>query len=226
MTTTAKRLLLVFLLLLPCAPARAGADKFWVWDLTVMPPAFRQPTFTKVGEAPLAGNEKVSVWVEDGLGAHAPTPEQLGALVPLYARAIDLERGTFGAQPTPPSRDRDFHVLIAAIPPYESHGRKFGFDGFFNAFDQLSEKDAREQGQHSNERNIIYVNALQDVNGDYMRAVVVHELNHLITHGQYDGEKNALDPWVNEMLGESAMQLAGYFTDVKHVQAYRAHPEW
>ncbi|MBI3554733.1 MAG: hypothetical protein HY074_00550 [Deltaproteobacteria bacterium] len=215
---------LIFLLL-AAVPAFAADGRYWVWDLTVMPPGFRQPQFTHVGEAQLS-SERLQLWVENELGEHKPAQGNIVELLPLYAKFIDTERAIFGHQPTPPSKDRDIHVLIAAIPPYEKNGKKFGFDGFFNAYDQLTEAQAAEQSQHSNERNIVYVNALQPVNSDYMRGVVAHELNHLITHGQYDGEANALDPWLNEMLGEAAMQLTGYFTDNRHVDAYRAHTEW
>lgn len=218
------KFIVLFLLAMP-AWASPSSARFWVWDLTVMPPGFRQAQFTHGGEAPL-NQDRLQVWIEDGIGAAAPTETQLRELVPIYAKAIDLQRSIFGNQPTPPGGDRDFHALIAAIPPYENNGKTFGFDGFFNIFDQLTEADAQKQDQHSNEKNIIYVNALHDVNSDYMRAVVIHELNHLITHGQYDAEANPLDGWLNEMLGEAAMEMSGYFTDVSHVNAYRAHPEW
>ena len=216
---------LFLLLVLATTPALAGESKFWVWDLTVMPPAFRQPRFTHAGEVRL-DKDSMQLWIEDGLAAHTPTPAVVAGLLPLYAKFIETERTIFGLQPTPPSKDRDLHIVVAAIPPYSHDGKTFGFDGFFNAFDQLTEAEAVELGQHSNEKNIVYVNALQDVNSDYMRGVVAHELNHLVTHGQYDAETNPLDPWLNEMLGEAAMQLTGYFTDTRHVDAYRAHTEW
>lgn len=217
--------LTVFLLLLSCVPALAATERFWVWDLTVMPPGFRQPEFELYSSDKLTV-DNVNVWVEKDLGRYAPTPDTLEYLRLRVTVMIELERELFGRQPTPPNGNRDFNIMIASLPPYEKNGKKFGFDGFFNVFDQLTEAQALEQGQHSNERNIVYVNAIHDVGTPYMHGVLAHELNHLITHGQYNEETNALDPWLNEMLGEAAMQLTSYYTDQAHVDAYRAHPEW
>ena len=198
---------------------------FWVWDLTVMPPGFRHPEFALHSSDKLT-TDQLHLWVEKDLGAYAPSPSTLDYLRLRLTIAVETEREIFGQQPVSPSGDRDIHVLIAALPPYEKNGKKFGFDGFFNVFDQMTETQAQTHGQHSNERNIVYLNALHDLNDLYMHGVAVHELNHLLTHGQYDEEKNPLDPWLNEMLGEAAMQLTGYYTDLNHVERYRAHPEW
>lgn len=231
---------IIALLLLATPGLACASNRFWVWDLTVMPPAFRQPTFSHYRGDVLKNNkDRVEIWVEDNLGAHTPDEMALDKLLDILARHVyeeavdpgtsllDLQKRVFGEQPTPPSGDRSFHVLITALPPYEKNGKKFGFDGFFNVFDQLTEDEAmKKEKQHSNERNIIYVNALQDINSPYMRGVVAHEFAHLLTHGKYDEEKNALEPWPNELIGEAAMQLVGYFTDQKHVEKYLEHPEW
>jgi hypothetical protein len=203
--------------------ALLALSSFWVWDLRVMPPAFRKPEFRLAATAP-AGADHLNVWVENGLGERDPSPRAIEHLTRAFADeskgALAIERRAFGPQPTPPSKDRDVHLVIASLPPFEKNGKKFGFDGYFNAFDQLTEADAAAQGQHSNERDIIYVNALQDLDSDYMRGVIAHELAHLITHGP------ERESWFNEMLGEAAMQMTGYFTDLRHVDSYRAHPEW
>jgi hypothetical protein len=190
-----------------------------------MPPGFRQPQFTEYSVQPI-GNEKLHVWVEENLAEHAPNETTLNNLRRRLSRAIETEREIFGVQPTPPSQDRDIHMIIAAIPPYQKNGKNYGFDGFFNVYDQLTEEKAQQYGQHSNARNIIYLNALQDLASAYMQGVAAHELNHLITFAQNDPDKNPLDTWLNEMLGEAAMQITGYYTDTTHVQNYRAHPEW
>lgn len=211
--------------LLFCVSAFAQQARFWVWDLTVMPPGFRQPVFELYSSDKLS-TDNVHVWVEKELGAHTPTPTALDYLRLRATTMIELQRDTFGLQPISPSGSRDFNILITALPPYEKNGKKFGFDGFFNIFDQLTEPEAQKLGQHSNELNVVYVNALHDVSTPYMHGVLSHELNHLITHGQYDEQANPLDPWLNEMLGEAAMQMTGHFTDLGHVERYRQNPEW
>ena len=190
-----------------------------------MPPGFRNPEFELHSSDKLI-TDHLHLWVEKDLGAHTPSTSTLDYLRLRLTVALETEREIFGRQPVSPSGDRDIHVIVAALPPYEKNGKKFGFDGFFNVFDQMSEAVAQTHGQHSNERNIVYLNALHDLNDLYMHGVAAHELNHLLTHGQYDEEKNPLDPWLGEMLGEAAMQLTGYYTDTGHVARYRAHPEW
>jgi hypothetical protein len=212
--------------------AFGSTDTFWVWDLTVMPPGFRRPSFTKKETRSFGdGNLQFRLWVEDDLGEHNPNDEALKSLV--QALKPDSGKGIFeklfelfGAPPIPAKGEKDVNILITSLPPYVKNGKKFGFDGFFNVFDQISEPQAQEYKQHSNEQNVVYANALVDMSSTYMHGVLAHELAHLFLFKNFGAKDQELEGWLNELVGESAMIATGYFTDIDHVAAYRTHPEW
>jgi len=218
--------LLLFFFLISSFSAFASQADYWIWDFKIMPPTFRKPIFSKVMTGESAEGDRLHLWVEDKIEPNTPSSGTLNSLLNLLVYqpgVLSVEKRLFGSTAVPPSGDRDVHVLIAAVKPYENHGKKFGFDGFFNVFDQMTEEEANKYDQHSNEKNIIYINALNDVASEYMQAVVVHELSHLLIHANDDG---SIDPWLNELLAEASMQILQFYTDTEHVNKYRQNSEW
>lgn len=211
------------------APRFAPGQKreFWAWDLAVMPPGFRRVTATC-----RVVTDTDYLFVEDELATAGKVTDAdvrildqaLHARTPDFSVApgrgiVDLETEHLGTPPDALDGDPRVYFLVLRMDTFNG----MGFDGYFNAFDQLPEAVAWEQyQQHSNESEVLYLNGLRgDISGSYMRGVLAHELAHLIEHA-YDGEE---EPWLGETLGEAAMQLTGYYTDQRHVERYAAKPE-
>lgn len=207
-------------------PRRGEAREFWVWDTSVMPPGQR-----RVRATARAVSEGASIFVEDALWGRSVTEEQVEELARTFFRegppgSVNPSRGIyavdtdyFGEPPVPPGGSRHTVVLLADLPAY----RGTVLDGYFNPFDQMTEEEASRYGQHSNEANVVYLNATgpRAVSSDYMKAVLAHEFTHLLHHG-HDPEEEG---WLGEMVSEAAMLANGYHTDMGHVARYASHPE-
>lgn len=220
-----------------CAHTREieSQRKFWVWDLTVMPPSYRHPEFSLQSNEKLKSTgEDVRIWVEKDLAAHTPSEKAVQDLMDILVKrtpeqslnpslgALDLERRYFGVDKI----GEDLNLIIAALPPFQKCGKKFGHDGYFNPYDQVSEEEALQEGQHSNEKNILYANALEGIDTPYMQGVLVHELAHLLTFKRIQSSDKPIEEWLNELLGEAAMLMTGFYTDEKHVEKYRKETRW
>ncbi|NUM88214.1 MAG: hypothetical protein HUU37_03330 [Bdellovibrionales bacterium] len=133
---------------------------------------------------------------------------------------VEIQESVFGALPTEMSPDPRVIVLFADLGQF----KKFEFDGFFNVFDQMTEKEAWEKHQqHSNEANIIYINGLRS-SETYTQGVISHELQHLLTHHGRPEAGQGLENWLSESIAEGAMLLTGYYTDQGHVNRYAKSP--
>ncbi len=107
----------------------------------------------------------------------------------------DLNTSHFGMPPDPLDQDPRVYILY--------YDFDVSSDGFFWGFDQECDDTAQF---HSNECDVVYMNcSVFDPAGDYLLAVLAHELQHLI-HSNYDANEEA---WVDEGLGELAMWLYG-----------------
>lgn len=193
--------------------------EFWVWDLRVMPPAFRRASATLRA----TGNRSL-IYVEDSLWGGQLGQDfvhrlqwQLETAVPsgawnLDSGVIPLEEKLFGGLPRKAQPDERLVVLFADLGQYKEQS----FDGFFNPFDQLTDAEAqRKYKQRSNEANIIYVNGFRRTEA-YTAGVIAHELQHLLASAHSESEREV---WLSETLAEAAMLLTGYFTDQPHVNA-------
>lgn len=212
----------------PPEPHQVGDQKeFWAWDLGVMPPGFRRVTATC-----RVVTDGSYVFVEDELAANGKvTDGDVAALdkalhdeTPMYSvkpshGILQIETERLGTPPDTIDGDPRVYFLILRLDEFNG----MGFDGFFNAFDQLTEAEAWEQyQQHSNEAEVLYLNGDRgDIAGAYMRGVLAHELTHLIGFA-YDQEELG---WFSESQAEGAMQLTGYYTDINHVRRYATRPE-
>lgn len=204
-------------------PTVGSQKTFWVWDMAVMPPGFKQVSATCKAVGPEA-----YVFVDDSV----PLSDEAVATMDRRLHhegspgSVDPSRGFaavnndyFGAPALGQDCDRKVYVLVTELAAFNG----MVMDGYVNAFDTLTEEDAWNQyQQHSNECEVVYLNqASKPVDSDYMLGVLAHEYQHLC-HQAADPEEES---WVNEMVSEAAMKVNGYNTDMGHVARYAARPE-
>lgn len=208
-------------------PHKVGDKKdFWVWDLAVMPPGFK-----KINTTCRSVGDNSYIFVDDKAWETNVTEKDLEQIQTTFnkrtpPKSIDPSKGIYGIDTdsfgNPPDTDGDpkVNLLITNFDQFQGTG----FDGYFNPFDQMDDETAwKEFQQHSNETEILYLNSASKttpIASDYMKSVVAHEFEHLITFN-YDPEETS---WLNESCGEAAMTLCGYYTDKNHVKNYAEHP--
>lgn len=206
---------------------KAGEHQnFWVWDLSVMPPGFKQVNATcrSVGESSY-------IFVDDASWGKTATKDDIEKIHTTFNKqtppaSVEPDKGIYHIDTKyfgePPDIDKNPKIFLLVTDFGQFKGTSF--DGYFNPFDQMDDKSAWEQyQQHSNECEIVYLNSASPttpISSDYMLAVAAHEFQHLI-HFNYDQNETS---WLNESCGEAAMTLCGYYTDKKHVKRYTEHP--
>lgn len=205
-------------------PAVGDKREQWVWDFAVMPPAPKllQTTLRAVGE-------HGCIWVDDAAWGRTVTPAQVATLDQRFNREapsgsvdptkgiFDIDTKWFGGLPQGIDKDPRATILLTEFAAF--NGTRM--DGYFNAFDQMTDVEAQKYGQRSNERNIIYLNtAASPIDGDYMQGVLAHEFSHLCQWGRNPDQA----AWLGETLAETAMALNGYHTDYNHVARHQAKP--
>jgi hypothetical protein len=207
-------------------PPQVGAQRqFWVWDFAVMPPAPKQISATC-----RAVGDHGAFWVDDAAWNHTVNAADVATLDQRFNHqaspgAVDptqgigaLDKTYFGDVPHVIDPDSTATILLTEFATFNGTS----MDGYFNAFDQMPDAEAQKYGQHSNEKNLIYLNtAGSPVAGDYMQAVLAHEFSHLLQFGK-DPDRSS---WMGEMLAEVAMNVNGFHTDYGHVARHQEHPE-
>lgn len=155
------------------------------------------------------------IYVADDAWGTDVTQDQLETIAAAFEKATpsdpsqgiySLDVSTFGE---PPDVDGDPRVILFYVPM--NAFQSFTFDGFFRADDQ-------SPGPHSNETEMLHLNAAgkNAPDSEYMLGVVAHELVHLIA-SKYDSAEQG---WLDEALAESAMVKAGYMTDLSAGKSY------
>lgn len=207
-------------------PAQPGDKReFWTWDMSVMPPGEKKVSTTcrSVG-----GN--TNIWVDDAVWERLVTAEDVFTLQKRLEEksptgSVDPRKGIvaineeyFGKAPVGMDGDPKVNILLTEFASF----RGTVMDGYFNAFDTLTDKEAQEEyGQRSNETEVVYMNAAsRRISSDYMQGVLAHEYQHLL-HFPHDGEEES---WLSETLGEVAMKVNGYHTDMGHVARHQSRP--
>jgi hypothetical protein len=200
--------------------------QFWTWEFSVMPPTFR-----RVDTTCRAAGQHCLIYVEDSEWGSVVNEDQVAKIFDRYehhtpAGSVDTERGigaitaqVFGNPPTGLDGEPRVALLLEKMSTFHDQV----FDGYFNAFDTLTDAEAQQQdGQRSNEANILYLNTRgAAVDTDYKIGVVAHELQHLIHH-RFDTEEVS---WLNESLSETSMVVCGYPIDTAHMQKFAQKPE-
>lgn len=211
----------------PQTPPQLGEQRtFWTWDMSVMPPASKEVTATCRADGATG-----YIFVDDAVWGSKVKEEDVVSLTERFEQkspsgSVDPRRGVaaidhdwFGTPPVGLDGDPKVYLLVTEMAQYMGTT----LDGYFNPFDTLTDAQAQEQGQRSNEKELIYLNAAGGgpISGDYMQGVLAHEYQHLL-HQPHDGEEES---WLSETLAEVAMKVNGYNTDMGHVARHLAKPE-
>lgn len=216
-------------------PLDGCSDKtkeFWVWNTAVMPPkSVLVPTtcrFTGPNAYLYVADDQWGTYVNDELARslmvtfeYRATPDAWDPTVGVF----ENDQAIFGDIPDTLDNDPRMYVLLVDIPDYiNDEGEVFSFDGYFNAYDQMTDEQATRSTfglYHSNEVEMLYVNSrIRPVTEPYTLGVMAHELQHLIAYN-YDTSEEV---WMSESLAEVAMLVNGYFTDTNWVASYAADP--
>lgn len=191
-----------------------------------MPPG--QKTVTSTCRAV---GEHTNIWVDDAVWERLVTEDDViklnrrmetqapaGATNPRVGIA-ENNHAYFGEAPTGLDGDSKVNVLLTEFASF----RGTVMDGYFNAFDTMTDEDAQQEyDQRSNETNVVYLNAAaRRISSDYMQAVLAHEHHHLLQFPHDEDE----DSWLGETLGEVAMKINGYHTDMGHVARHQTRPD-
>lgn len=217
----------------PCSDRKKD---FWVWDTAVMPPrSVSVPAtcrFIGPGSYLYVADDQWETYVDEDMArsfavAFEYRLERIAPVTTLEEDVgiLDNDRAIFGELPDALDNDPRMYVLLVDIPDYvNDEGDVFRFDGYFNAYDQLTDEQAQRSTfglYHSNEVEMLYLNSrIRPVTEPYTLAVAAHELQHLI-HYNYDTSEEI---WMNEALAEVAMLVNGLFTDIGWVQRYASDP--
>lgn len=180
---------------------------FWAWDFTVMP-----PPWILVPATCRAVGEYCYVFVADDQWNVNMDSTDVVLVVEKFDHSTpaDPTRGIYETNteifgPAPDEIDGDPKIYIF----YSALGCFMGtcFDGYFSAFNQYTELEAREMGGHSNEVEMFYMSC-DPINptANSTLSVLAHEFEHMI-HWNMDPDEVA---WVDEGCAEYAMYLYGY----------------
>ncbi len=181
-------------------------DSFWKWDLSIMPPqnVLESATCRAVGE-------HCYIFVSDAEWNVHMDQTDIDAIYPFLEEttmsgldygAIEMDILTFGPIPDVHDNDPKLIVYYSELQSYNGTA----FDGYFNAFNQLTDEQAQAYGEHSNECEMIYMNCYPlDPSAPIRISVLSHELEHLIHWGMDVDE----ELWVDEGCAEYAMHIFG-----------------
>ncbi|MDI7269922.1 MAG: hypothetical protein QME96_18175, partial [Myxococcota bacterium] len=197
----------------------AGCEqRFWIWDLSVMPPRDAQICASRRGEGANA-----HVWVQDEEWGVTVVPEDVAEILHRWDVATPAESvapdqgifailtGIFGDPPDVFDGDPKIHIFLYGMGAYGASE----FDGYFRSTDQTGDRT-------SNRREMIHINTRtrRHVAEAYMIGVMAHEFHHLLQWGLDAGEET----WLSESFAELAMLLTGYFTDLPAAYAWVRRP--
>ncbi len=206
-------------------PVVGSKQEFWVWDMSVMPPGHKKVTATC-----RAVGDKAYIFVDDAVWNRLVTEDDVYTINKSFQRngppgsawpgkgTAEVDHAYFGTPPLGLDGDPKVYVLLTEIASFKGTT----MDGYFNPFDTIPDEQAQQMGQHSNEKEIIYLNAAsRRISSDYMLSVLSHEYQHLL-HYPHDQQEES---WLSETMAEAAMAANGFHTDYGHVLRHLSHPE-
>jgi len=193
----------------------AEEDRYWIWDLSVMPPTDAQICATVRGEG-----ENVHVLVEDTTWEVTVDQTMVDNLLEAWdnetpsdpeSGIFDQVVGLFGDPPDTFDDDPRIYLFLYEMEGYMGSS----FDGYFKVDDQ-------NDAWNSNHHEMLHINTVNNApDGDYSLSVQAHEFQHMI-HWNYDPTE---EQWVNESMSEVAMVLTGFGADEDWVASWLADPE-
>ncbi len=186
---------------------------FWAWDLTQMPPVDAETPATC-----RAKGTYCFIWVADDQWGTTVDQTKVDQVLAAWEQqspegSVDPAKGiyqiaadTFGTPPDELDNNIRIHILFYDIGSFSGSS----FDGYFNAYNQMTDEEAQSQGYRSNECEMIYLDCdPSDPGSPYMLGVLAHEFQHLIHWGADPDEET----WVNEACSQLNWYLCGYGTD-------------
>lgn len=181
-------------------------NTFWRWNLTVMPPLWVRELATcrAVGDNSyifVANSQWNTNMTQNDIDTISHYLEDV-TMASNSMGLIEMDTTYFG--PIPDELDNDPKVIFYFTNLGSFQGNIF--DGYFSAFNQLTEAQAQSINQHSNECEMLYMSCSPVNPSSYINiSVLAHELEHLIHFGQDPNEES----WIDEGCGEYAMVLFG-----------------
>lgn len=182
-----------------CAPE----NLFWIYDLSVMPPADTQICAHIRGEG-----ENVYVLVADEAWGKSVDDATVANLIKAWDDETpnDADNGIFnqvtslfGSIPDVFDDDPKIYLFLYEMNAYGGTS----FDGYLKGEDLLDIAI-------SNKKEMLHLNTVNKApDSDYMLSVQAHEFQHLV-HWNYDPNEDA---WLNEAMSEVAMVLTGFGAD-------------
>lgn len=180
---------------------------FWRWDLTVMPPTwqYEEAVCKAVGNDSyiFVSTEQWNVNInQDDIDTIMSFLEDSTLNTTEYG-IVSMDTMLFGNIPDELDNDPKVIFYFTDLGSYNGTA----FDGYFSAYNQLTEAEAQQDGSHSNECEMLYMSCYP-VNPTQIStlSVLSHELQHLIHFGYDQNEET----WLNEGCSELAMVSFGY----------------
>ena len=193
-------------------------ERFWIWDLGVMPPRDTQICASRRGEG-----EHAHVWVQDEEWGLRVDETGVAEILRRWddetpAESVDpgqgifeILTGIFGPPPDVFDGDPKIHILLYGMEPFGGTE----FDGYFRATDMTGSST-------SNRREMIHINTRTGrfIRSPYMIGVMAHEFHHMLQWGLDADEET----WLSESFSELAMILTGYLTDLPAASSWSRNP--
>ncbi|MCK5808245.1 hypothetical protein KAH37_04580 [bacterium] len=186
------------------------SDMYWIYDLSVMPPADKQICAHIRGEG-----ENVHILVADDAWEESVNKTVIDNLITAWDKKtpndenqgiFDQVTGLFGTPPDVFDNDPKIYLFLYEMAGYNGNS----FDGYFKV------EDVRDIAI-SNRHEMLHLNTVNKApDSDYMLSVQSHEFQHLI-HWNYDANEDA---WLNEAMSEVAMVVTGFESDTAWVKSW------
>ncbi len=192
---------------------------FWAWNLTVMPPLWIQvpATCRAVGDSCyifVADNQWNINMDQVDVDTVLEHFEHHTLNNPNYG-IVQLDVQHFGEIPDEIDNDRHVYIFYSALGSFQGTS----FDGYFSAFNQMTEAQAQALGAHSNEVEMFYMTCYPlNPSAPQRLSVLAHELQHMI-HWNMDEDE---ETWVDEGCAEVAMWLYGL---PDPISGFTSHPD-
>lgn len=192
---------------------------FWSWNLSVMPPLWIQipATCRAVGDSCyiFIANDQWNVNMTQENTDTVLANFEHHTLTDPTKGIVQLDVEHFGEIPDEIDGDRHVYIFYSALGSYNGTA----FDGYFSAFNQMTEAQAQAHGGHSNEIEMFYMTCWPLPPSTPQRlSVLAHELEHMI-HWNMDEDE---DVWVDEGCAEFAMWLYGLPDEISD---FPSHPD-
>ena len=179
---------------------------FWSWNLSVMP-----PQWIRVPATCRAVGDSCYIFVADNQWNINMDQTDVDTVMEHFEHhtlnfpdrgIVQLDVEHFGTIPDEIDNDRHVYIFYSALGSFAGSV----FDGYFSAYNQMTEPQAQMYGAHSNEVEMFYMTCHPlNPSAPERLSVLAHELEHMIHWNMDENEET----WVDEGCAEFAMWLYG-----------------